>query len=176
MSWFGRYTSHAAKPDLEMGSKQTTCMSHMQRFLMEVFDLEAPDLVTFPGLQAYCQHLEAQFKPLLSPSYTAMWLPLLSAKPCETSECWALLHLVAVCLKTVNQEASVDDIWRSTCVPDAARTMNTSCSTVLDESQAGPDTEHHPLIAVFSALCWITMMLQPVLYWITTRLSTKPRP
>lgn len=107
MSWFGRYTSHAAKPDLEMGSKQTTCMSHMQRFLMEVFDLEAPDLVTFPGLQAYCQHLEAQFKPLLSPSYTAMWLPLLSAKPCETSECWALLHLVAVCLKTVNQEASV---------------------------------------------------------------------
>lgn len=116
------------------------------------FCLTRDELVKFPSIGAYCRHVESQFSPIFGPSYDTLWgslhptLP--TASPAEPADCWRLLHAVAVALQTVSADTSLEDLKNSV-IPATTHTDTR--------------TEPHVSVAVFAAICWLTMMLHPSL-------------
>jgi hypothetical protein len=136
----------------QKNGSQTLIKTQTFAFLECFFGLTKTQLDQFPSIQAYCQHVEKQFLPLLGPSYATLWSSLDPTPPTEIEDCWRLLNVVATAVKSADKDASIQDLWR----------LNSPTGRLSAQSSPA-DEDPHVLVAVFAALCWLTMLLYPSL-------------
>lgn len=103
----------------------------------------------YPGIQAYCHHLEESFLPLRDDAYAAMWDALGLQRPNSAQGCWRLLIAVFKTLdseKVQPQDVSIDSVLDS---------------LLRDRGGAKVRAPALSQIAVFAIFCWATMILTP---------------
>lgn len=139
----------ASKEDGTTGSTQIT-------HLKCLFGLPEDQLRLFPGAASYCYYLETCFQPLLNDEYTCMWSAIGKQRPESVRQCWPLFDAVCSTIRKLKDESnSIEDVWNRLC-------PLTHKGKATDPAKEG--ARNPGFVAVFSALCWATMTLEPKIH------------
>ena len=122
-----------------------------------LFALPEAELSNWPGILALFRYLEKSFQPLLAEEYASIFSLVALQRPESTAECWPCFTLVFTKIRGQQngRRASIEDIYDSLSSPG-------NCTTVQEHTAQEKTAS---LIAIFSILCWATMVLQPKLGW-----------
>ncbi|KAK1508065.1 uncharacterized protein CCOS01_16066 [Colletotrichum costaricense] len=116
--------------------------------LQAIFGLSGEEIKSFPGIQAYCDHIESQVKPLTDFGFSPIWPSLSNSTACTITDCWKFLLAVAYNFKSAEKDYSIEDLKNH--VLSSGENVRESSDALL-------------LAAVFAAVCLLTMTLQPSL-------------
>lgn len=116
--------------------------------LEAVFGLSKAEIEGFPSIQAYCDYTESQIIPLTDPGFLPIWPSLSNPTAGTITDCWKFLHTVAYSFKSAEKDTSIEDLRNH--VLSSVENIRESSGPLL-------------LAAVFAAVCWLTMTLQPSL-------------
>lgn len=123
-------------------------------FLLSLFGLPADQLRDWPGAHAYCQYVEAAFAPLLLDQFADLWDELETRRPDRVQDCWVLMEKTVTALRTLRDEnSSLTELWSRIKSPISA----------IDSTDDLKSPPSPCSLAVFAAICWSTMTLQPIL-------------
>jgi hypothetical protein len=137
---------HASQED---GNTESTQITHLQC----LFGLPEDRLRLFPGATSYCCYLETCFQPLLTDEYAHIWSAIGKQRPESVRQCWPLFDAVCSTIRKLKDESSsIEDVWNRLC-------PLTSEGKATDPAKGG--VRDPGFVAVFSALCWATMTLEP---------------
>ena len=146
---------HAIAQDIEMQQPHTsfhnaTPEEHHMIAVQSLFGLSRRELDRWPGMTAYCKFLEKQFQPLIADEYSHLWTAIGMNRPQNVGGCWPWFNSVTSTIRSmVDEDSSIEDVWCDLRTP------------LSGPNTTRPDTAG--FIAVFSVLCWCTMVLQPKL-------------
>lgn len=166
---YGLAKRQALTPDVEMQQISTTPEmdgpeNHHLTALRLLFALSEEELHRWPGMFAYCAYLEKNFEPLITDEYSYLWVAIDKHRPRDVESCWPWFSRVVSTLRSLkDKDISVEDVW-------SGLRSRRSGSNIPDPN-ASEETAGR--IAVFSVLCWATMVLQPKL--VGTDFGKSPR-
>ena len=134
-------------------------MNENQKAALEnLFGITRQELHRWPGAMAYCGFLESLFEPLLADEYGCLWKAINKQRPGHSSGCWPWFSAVCSVVRSHRSEdSSIEEVWNG-----LKATIHPSGTS--DPFRPAPIEKTMCLIAVFSVLCWATMMLQPKLH------------
>lgn len=125
---------------------------HHMTALQCLFGLSEQELRRWPGLTAYCKYLEKNFQPLTADGYSDLWTAIGKERPQKAEGCWLWFNSVISIIRSMkDKESSIEDVWNNLRAPPSG--TNTARLDTAEDTAC--------LIAVFSVLCWCTMVLQP---------------
>lgn len=152
---FFRTSTDSARNDVEM--QANTVGQHNIEQLATFFRLPSDQLKSWPGISAWQLHLEESFRPLLREEYNTLWSAIACKRPHSAEECWSFLNAVVDSLHHLwDTDASIEELWEGM----VERAAHTADGRLCSPSRIPPVSCS---MAIFAALCWSTMVLQPVL-------------
>ena len=130
-----------------------------------LFNLSRRELDRWPGMTAYCKFLEKKFQPLMADEYSYLWTAIGEERPHKVERCWPWFSSVISTVRSMEDEdSSIEDVWND--LRHSHCGTNATSPNKLEETAC--------LIAVFSVLCWSTMVLQPKLGGGRDEISSNP--
>ncbi|KAK1641074.1 hypothetical protein BDP81DRAFT_417996 [Colletotrichum phormii] len=140
--------------DLEMQSQESQTperslsFKHRLKTLGTIFCLPRESVDKFPSINAYCGYIESQFPPLSGSDSIPLWSSFLDTTAGETECYWKFMYEVAAALKSAEKDASIEELKNH---------------IVSSHGNVRDDGDFHISMAVFAAVCWLTLTVQPSL-------------
>ncbi|OBT61230.1 hypothetical protein VE03_09672 [Pseudogymnoascus sp. 23342-1-I1] len=124
------------------------------RAIKLLFGLPGEHVQHWPGILLFCSHLEHSFGSLVSNEFDIIWKILNRPKSTDPVECWHWCFAVIEAFLYLQAD-------------DAVSIENAYQRLIVGTSRLPADyttrEKDHALIAIFAVLCWLSMILKPVL-------------
>lgn len=119
-----------------------------------LFQLPASHSSEWPGILAFCSHLEKSFEELLDPRFRVIWKILGRAAPSSAVDCWEWCFVVIKAFQDLEYEdPSMEKAYR--------RILENSKNLGLEVES---NDKLQIMQAIFAVLCWTSATLKPILH------------